>query len=167
VYVSRLPPEISKEIDEDPTGNRWIFEQGYLGGASHKLMDLIEFFVGDTITSLNRAILVMGGVEILVYTTLQGAIGCLIPFSTKEDVVFFQHLEMLLRQEEATLSLGGRAHLSYRSYYHPVKCCIDGDLCEQFSLLSVDRQQELASQMDRTPHDILRKLEDLRYRVAF
>jgi splicing factor 3B subunit 3 len=167
LYVSRLPAEISKEIDEDPTGNRWSFEQGYLGGASYKLIDMVAFFVNDTITSLNRAILVTGGIEVLVYTTLQGAIGCFIPFTTKEDVDFFQHLEMALRQEDRDLLLGGRHPVSYRGYYNPVKACIDGDLCEYYSILSPEKKQTIAATLDRTPEEILKKLEDIRYRAAF
>ena len=36
-----------------------------------------------------------------------------------QDIDFFQHLEMHLRAEQP--SLCGRDHLSYRSYYMPVK----------------------------------------------
>lgn len=39
-----------------------------------------------------------------------------------QDIDFFQHLEMHLRAEQP--SLCGRDHLSYRSYYMPVKVCI-------------------------------------------
>lgn len=56
--------------------------------------------------------------------------GALLPFSSREDVDFFSHLEMHLRQEQPPLA--GRDHLGFRSYYFPVKDTIDGDLCEQF-----------------------------------
>ena len=59
-----------------------------------------------------------------------GGIGILVPFSSREDIEFFSHLEMHMRQESS--SLGGRDHLSYRSYYNPVKDCVDGDMCSEF-----------------------------------
>ena len=40
-------------------------------------------------------------------------------FRLFQDIDFFQHLEMHLRAEQP--SLCGRDHLSYRSYYMPVK----------------------------------------------
>lgn len=63
-----------------------------------------------------------------------GSIGAFYPFETKEDVDFFIHLEMFLRQEH--IPLGGRDHVSFRSSFVPVKATIDGDLCEEFARLS-------------------------------
>lgn len=57
--------------------------------------------------------------------------GSLVPFTSREDMDFFSHLEMHLRQEHPPLS--GRDHMSYRSSYFPVKDVIDGDLCEQYT----------------------------------
>lgn len=57
--------------------------------------------------------------------------GVFLPFTNREDVDFFSHVEMHLRQEHPPLL--GRDHLAYRSYYFPVKDVIDGDLCEQFA----------------------------------
>ena len=57
--------------------------------------------------------------------------GSLLPFTSREDMDFFSHLEMHLRQEHPPLS--GRDHMSYRSSYFPVKDVIDGDLCEQYT----------------------------------
>lgn len=58
----------------------------------------------------------------------------MLPFTSREDVDFFQHLEMHMRQEAPPLA--GREHISYRSAYFPVRDVIDGDLCEQFSQAS-------------------------------
>ena len=44
-----------------------------------------------------------------------------------QDIQFFQHLEMYMRQEHATLC--GRDHLHYRSYYIPVKVCVCVHAC--------------------------------------
>jgi len=45
--------------------------------------------------------------------------GAFLPFTSREDVDFFSHLEMHLRQEFPPLS--GRDHLAYRSSYFPVR----------------------------------------------
>jgi len=63
--------------------------------------------------------LIPGGSESLVYATVTGTIGVLVPFTAHEEQDFFQHLEMHMRSENPPLC--GRDHLSYRSYYFPVK----------------------------------------------
>ena len=86
--------------------------------------------------------------------------GVLAPFTSREDVDFFSHLEMHLRQEHPPLC--GRDHMAYRSYYFPVKDVVDGDLCEQFSQLSADKQRAVAEELERTPGEVLKKLETAR-----
>jgi len=163
VFVSRLPSQVSDEIEEDPTGSKLKVDQGYLNGAPHKLEDLIEYYVGDTISSIQKLSLVPGGAEALVYSTMMGSIGALIPFTSREDVDFFSHLEMHLRQQHPPLC--GRDHISYRSYYFPVKNVIDGDLCEQFALVDPEKQRQIASELDRSPMEVMKKLEDLRNKI--
>lgn len=102
-----------------------------LNGAPYKLDPLVNFHVGDTVTALARAQMQAGGTEVIVYATVMGGIGVLYPFSNQEDVDFYSHLEMHLRQEQPPLS--GRDHLSYRSSYFPVRSVADGDLCSQFA----------------------------------
>ena len=41
-----------------------------------------------------RTQLVPGGTDALLYCTIMGGIGALIPFSSREDVDFFSHLEV-------------------------------------------------------------------------
>jgi splicing factor 3B subunit 3 len=65
------------------------------------------------------------------------------------------------------VSLVGRDHLSYRSYYAPVKSVIDGDLCEAFASLPYGRQQAIAGDLDKSVGDVLKKLEGLRTSSAF
>ena len=89
----------------------------------------------------------------------------LVPFNSSEDADFFQQLEMHMRQESKFLT--GRDHLSFRSYYFPQKSVVDGDLCEGFSLLPVERQRSVAEDMDRALAELSKKLEDIRTRYAF
>jgi len=92
-----------------------------------------------------------------------GSICAFIPFESKEDVDFFTHLEMYLRIESQPLC--GRDHVMFRSIYAPVKDVIDGDLCEMFSKLDFNKQRVLAEELDRTPPEVLKKLEQLRNKL--
>ncbi|TPX70379.1 hypothetical protein SpCBS45565_g01800 [Spizellomyces sp. 'palustris'] len=165
IFIDRLPAETSEEVDEDPTGNKLVYEKGYLQGAPHKVEHAADFFIGESPTSVTKTIIVPGGREIIVYTTLLGTIGCLIPFQSKEDVEFFQQLEMHMRNKFPPLC--GRDHLAFRSYYIPVRNVIDGDLCEQFNLLPNEVKRQIAEDMDRTVSDVSKKVEDVRNRAAF
>ena len=89
----------------------------------------------------------------------------MVPFTSKEDVDFFQHLEMHLRGENAPIC--GRDHLAFRSYYSPVKNVVDGDLCETFNALPIAKRRAIAEELDRSPAEVSKKLEDIRNRYAF
>lgn len=165
ICVVRLPPNTNDEVDEDPTGNKALWDRGLLNGASQKAEVIMNYHVGETVLSLQKTTLIPGGSESLVYTTLSGGIGILVPFTSHEDHDFFQHVEMHLRSEHPPLC--GRDHLSFRSYYFPVKNVIDGDLCEQFNSMEPNKQKNVSEELDRTPPEVSKKLEDIRTRYAF
>jgi splicing factor 3B subunit 3 len=121
--------------------------------------------VGDTVTSLTKIALVAGASEVILYTTLQGAVGVLIPIRKKEDVDFFQNLE--LQMKEAIPSLISRDHLHYRGFMVPVKGVIDGDLCEMFNLMPYEKREHVASEVDREVAKVSKDVETIRTRVAF
>ena len=160
VFVNRLDQKISDQVDEDPTGAGILHEKGILMGAPHKTKMICHYHIGDIITSIHKVSLVAGGREVLLYTGLHGTIGILVPFVSKEDVDFVSTLEQHMRSER--LSLVGRDHLSYRSYYTPVKAVVDGDLCELFARLPGPKQSSIATELDRSVGEVLKKLEQLR-----
>lgn len=87
-----------------------------------------------------KATLIPGGSESLVYTTLSGTVGVLVPFTSREDHELFQNLEMHMRSEHPPLC--GRDHLSFRSYFFPVKVSTSiegggGFSCDKGSMLNV------------------------------
>jgi splicing factor 3B subunit 3 len=127
-----------------------------------KLKILCTFYVGETLTVLKMTTLSLQ--ECIVYATLSGSIGVLIPFKSKDDQDLLNHLEMHLRQQP---TLSGRDHRDFRSYYEPVKNVIDGDLCETYIKLDFKKQKDIAEQMDRTVNDITNKLDTLRAQHAF
>ncbi|KAF4748606.1 Splicing factor 3B subunit 3 [Perkinsus olseni] len=140
-------------------------DNDYVSGNTFK-MDLIgHFHVGETITSLQRVTMVAGGAEIVIYSTVLGTIGALYPFSSKREHNFLQALEMHMRNTAASPSLSGRDHVMYRSFYHPIKNFIDADLCEVYYQLPAEKQRQIAVDMDKTPQEVMKKLEDIRNRV--
>lgn len=49
----------------------------------------------------------------------------------------------------------------------PLQNVIDGDLCEQFNSMEPNKQKNVAEELDRTPPEVSKKLEDIRTRYAF
>lgn len=127
LWLVRCPEKTSEEADEEGSGAHLVHERQYLGGAPNRVALMCHYFPQDIPMSIQKTQLVAGGRDVLVWTGLQGTIGVLVPFVSREDVDFFQTLEGHLRSEDGPLA--GRDHLIYRSYYVPVKGVIDGD-CE-------------------------------------
>ncbi|KII69875.1 Splicing factor 3B subunit 3 [Thelohanellus kitauei] len=164
IFGIRLDSDVKDDIDEDPTGIRSLWDRGLLNGAPQKAELMFNVHIGATANSLQKCSLVPGGTEILFYTTLSGSIGVLAPITTKEDLDFLHHIELYLRQELP--SPVGRDHLAYRSYYFPLKSVIDGDTCEQFNYLERSKRIRIADELDRTPQELSKKLEDMRTKYA-
>jgi len=164
IFVSRLPSDVSAIIAKDPTGGKLRGAYGELiRPEPYKLAEIVQYHVGELVTSIQKAALVPGFNEVLIYSTLMGSIGIFIPFQSRENVEFFSHLEMHLRQENSPLC--GRDHLAFRSYYFPVKDVVDGDLCEQYTSLDYEKQKSIAEELVSTPPEVAKKLEELRNRV--
>ena len=165
VFVMRLPREVAEGVDDDLTRDRILNEKPRLMGAPHKLELICQYFVGEMVTSLQRGPMIPGGREVLLYTTLSGTIGILIPFASKEDVDLFQQLEIRMRAQVPILS--GRDHQAFRSYYLPVKNVVDGGLVAEFDgILSMRQKSDVAEALERSVSEISRQIELLRARVA-
>ena len=76
------------QVEEDPTGGKFARSAGLLNSAAHKLEDVVNFHVGDIVTSLERAILQPGGREVLLYATIMGGIGKLWPAALQVCLLF-------------------------------------------------------------------------------
>jgi splicing factor 3B subunit 3 len=109
---------------------------------------------------MSRSSLVAGGAESLIYVTVSGRIGALVPFTSREDVEFFSQLEASLRTDAPRPT--GRDPQSYRSYYAPAIHVVDGELCDAFNSLSHEEKSKIAEGLDRTVGEIMKKLEDTR-----
>ncbi|KAK3075411.1 pre-mRNA-splicing factor rse1 [Teratosphaeriaceae sp. CCFEE 6253] len=168
LWVVRCPEQASKESDEEGIGGYIVNERAYLNGAPYRLELRGHVFAEDIPLSIQRTALVAGGQEVLFWSGLQGTLGLLVPFVSREDVEFFTQLEQLLRAEDSSpASLVGRDHLMYRGYYVPVKGVVDGDLCEGFLRLGVDAKAKIAAEVEREVKEVERKVLEMRTRVAF
>ena len=167
LWLLRCPAKASEEADEDGSGAHLIHERQYLSGTPNRLNLMVHFFPQDIPTSIQKTNLVPGGRDVLFWAGLQGTLGMLVPFVSREDVDFFQSLETQLAGQNGDPPLLGRDHLIYRSYYAPTKGTIDGDLCETYFLLPNDKKQMIAGELDRSIREIERKISDMRTRVAY
>jgi splicing factor 3B subunit 3 len=162
-FVYRIPKGADDESEEDPMGTKLKWEIGYLNAAAFKLDLLAQFHRGEMITQLRKCSLSGGSENCILYMTSLGSIGVFVPMTTREESDFFQHLEMYMRMENQPLS--GRDHMMFRSVYGPVKCVVDGDLCEEFSSLTLSKQKALAMELDKTASEIEKKIEEIKNKV--
>lgn len=176
IFVTRISQHISKQADED-----WTLlknQEPYLNAAPTRAHTVCEFYVQDIPTSFTKGSLVVGGQESIFYSGLQGTFGQLLPLSTKQEVEFLVNLELTMRKffdynfddfdkDKNGYNLLGKDHLKFRGYYNPVKNVIDGDLVEKYYELNQATKIKIASQIDRTPKEIEKKISELRNRSAF
>ncbi|MEN2498936.1 MAG: Splicing factor 3B subunit 3 [Marteilia pararefringens] len=116
------------------------------------------------VTSLQKVSLVPGSPDVIVYCTIEGSIGVLAPLTSRSEHEFLQHLEINMRNEPDITSLVGRSHFAYRSMYYPCTGVLDSEICEMFSKLPYSKQNAVASDLDRSSKEVLRKLEFIRSR---
>jgi len=79
--------------------------------------------LGEIVTSVQKTSLIPGGDEVVLYGTIFGTIGVLLPIPSRETLHQMIHIEMFLRKQEP--SLVGRDILSWRSAYTPMKVRIE------------------------------------------
>jgi splicing factor 3B subunit 3 len=158
VSVLRLPRGADANAI-DPTGHRALWDSSRLD-TTPKLELLCQYYVGEVVTSMTRSSLVAGGPESLIYATVSGRIGALVPFTSRDDVDFYTQLESCLRADAERPT--GRDPQEYRSYYAPSMHAVDGDLCDSFNALPYEAQSKIADGLDRTIGAIKKKLEDKR-----
>jgi splicing factor 3B subunit 3 len=158
ISVMRLPRGADTSAI-DVTGQRALWDSSR-DESTPRLELLCHYYVGEVVTSMTRASLVAGGGESLIYVTVSGRIGALVPFSSRDNVEFYTKLESAMRKDAKRPT--GRDPQSYRSYYTPVMHIIDGDFCSAFTVLSHDEQTKIAEELERTVPEIMKKLEDIR-----
>merc|ERR1712154_430358 len=93
---------------------------------SSKFNKLVEFYVGDMITCIEKAKLSPLGKPLIVYATITGSIGCFVPFESQQNAQFFDALQYYLPSKLTSLS--GQSHILFRSKFMPSKNCTDSDL---------------------------------------
>eukprot|EP00760_Papus_ankaliazontas_P039149 PhM_4_TR9498/c0_g1_i1/m.25892/K12830/SF3B3, SAP130, RSE1; splicing factor 3B subunit 3 len=190
-FVVRIPASVTEDADDDPgseTNPRWVWERGVLGGAPQRAEEIVQYHVGDMITSLCRTRLGPHGPEVILYGTIGGAVGCFAPLQKESEVRRLTRLEKLLRlyqppapkkynDEGATSStttvevsthenaILGRDHVQYRSRYFPVRGVVDGDFLERFERLPPSAQAEIAEGVDCSASELRGILQGYRTKL--
>jgi splicing factor 3B subunit 3 len=156
ISVLRLPRGADSGA-MDGSGQRALWDSAR-DDRTPKLELLCQYYVGEIVTSMTRSALVAGGPESLIYVTVAGRIGALVPFTSRDQVDLYVQLESLLRADAPRPT--GRDPKSYRSYYAPVLHVVDGELCDAFNALSHKEQVSIAERLDLSVTEIAKKLED-------
>lgn len=160
ISVLRLPRGVDGSSLDLQSGQRTLWESSR-DDTTPKLEVLCQYYVGEVVTGMTRSSLIAGGAESLIYVTVTGRIGALVPFTSRADVEFYTQLESLLRTNAPRPT--GRDPLQYRSYYAPVMHVVDGDLCDAvFNSLGPEKQTQIAERLDFSVGEVLKKLEDTR-----
>ncbi|KAL7715362.1 Splicing factor 3b subunit 3 [Entamoeba marina] len=142
--------------------------------------EVVQWYVGDVITSLivsevwrgEKNDVEKGSLEelkdnknVIVYSTLMGRIGVLIPLNWREDEEFFVKLESEIKQNYHPLL---RTNFdAYRSSLYPSIGIVDGDLCEFYAQMDDQQQLEIAQNMNSTPTEIKLKCEEFKHSKIF
>lgn len=185
--VVRAPEGTDDDGAAADDGTQKLWAASPVRGAETKLVTECQAFVGGAVTAVAKCALA-GGHEVLLYATVTGAVGAMLPLTSKSDTRLLEHLELYLRaraeveegSEVATaerLTPTGRVHISYRSYFAPVKHVVDGDLCERFLCLPEAQRLALAEELSgeggpvaagssvAAAAAVARRLEEMRARV--
>ncbi|CAH2352745.1 pre-mRNA-splicing factor Rse1p [[Candida] railenensis] len=176
VFVSRVTSSLSKRVDEDWSVMK--YQPSYLNGSASRFQNICEYHLGDIPTSFVNGCLNIGGVDSIIYTGLQGSLGLLLPFATKQEIDFFTKLQFELREffdynfDEINIKGGdsnilSRDHKKFRSYYNPARNVVDGDLIERFVGIPQAIKVKISNKLDGSPQEVERKIAELRNRSAF
>ncbi|KAL7720928.1 Pre-mRNA-splicing factor rse-1 [Entamoeba marina] len=145
VFIYEIPPTVSKTA-LSPFSTVLQPQKFLYHGSSYKAVTVTHFFIGDIVTAFARCSLVPGSPPVLLYGTLTGALGALVPLQNQRDADFYQHLELHMRVHWNNPTK--RNHISFRSSILPVKDTVDGDLCELFDELNDEAKQQIADEME-------------------
>jgi splicing factor 3B subunit 3 len=160
VSVLRLPDSVTEALILDATGaDLWQ-------GIPWKCQEVARCRADALVTSLTVTSVAPGGESALLYTTIHGQIGALVPLTHKEDIDFATKLEQQLSVVGSAFLLSGNATIRHRYVAAgPPLHVYDGELCELFSSLPAPLQRQVGTALQREPLDVLRKLDQLRKQV--
>jgi splicing factor 3B subunit 3 len=64
IFLTRMPADISLQVEDDPTGGKFAATGGMLNAADNKVNSIINFHVGDLVMSMQLTALQAGGQEV-------------------------------------------------------------------------------------------------------
>ncbi|GMH98623.1 hypothetical protein TrVE_jg11947 [Triparma verrucosa] len=150
VVVLRSP---DNSVEETMGGSFW-------SKAKVPLFEMLcHYHTGEIVTGLKRASLISQGQEAIIYTSITGKIGALMPLKTKDDVEFFTGLQDKIRNVAPRPVL--RDFAKFRGLYAPVKKVVDGDVIGLWGSLKSEAREKIAGEMERTVGEVGKKIESV------
>jgi splicing factor 3B subunit 3 len=170
IFTLRVPSGVRS--NQNSTGESLLGSGGlrlgpdtaYILDKTTKLDQVNSFHLGDMVTSLQKVSMSTGAAEVVMYSTLNGAIGVMYPFPSRKEYETFLNLEMHLRNEMGT-SLVGRDHQNYRSNCCPVKGVVDGDFIRKAFRESRDKEG-IAQKLGKSINEIIKMIEEIQNRIT-
>ena len=189
VFLLRLPDSIDDDVGRigGEEGAVKMADQFTSEGEKDRIHAdnylLAHFYLGEAVTSVTPCQFTPSSSSLLLASTVGGAIFAFVPFPKNEESEFFSALEAAIRhcQEECGMrvravegekpapgsdlspaTLAFRNHLSFRSYFQPVKNTVDGDLCEHLLTLPQALQIKVAQAVGRPLGELRRRIMDAR-----
>lgn len=92
-----------------------------------------QFYVGDTVTSMQKTSLVPGANDCLVYTTISGTIGMLVPFVSRDvscSFLFFAQEQLKKSLTSSFLSVFLFLRFSFIKFSEPKCSLLYTELCD-------------------------------------
>ena len=164
--VLRLPQSAEEEFNEDFGNYKMTWEMGYLNGAPVKFTEIVSYYFVNVITSIQCASIGFKNKDQILIGDVEGRIGVLIPFDYKNQLDFFRHLEMFLKNPEfGKKNVVGRNHVIFRSYYGSAKGIIDGDFCEEFFGLERKLKEEVLEGLEIREGQVLDMFEEIKFKI--
>lgn len=169
ISIMKVPNDISEISDSDQDGSILKLQESRFNGSSERLTPMMSFYVGEVITGMKKCKLGLSNEEVVIYAGMNGSIGLICPLKTLREVNFFTDLQKFTLDSSSKMGwlLTNRDHSKFRSYYSPIKGCIDGDLIEMYTRLPLKAQEEISKLMEIPIDAILSRITDLSSRVGF
>ena len=104
VFVLRCP---KNAVEESVVAESGVW--GKRVGVGFEL--LAHYYVGETVVGVRRAALIQGGSEAVVYATVTGRLGALLPLKSKDDIELYKQLqEKILEKTKKVSVVSGAPH---------------------------------------------------------
>eukprot|EP00762_Andalucia_godoyi_P006418 ANDGO_02882.mRNA.1 Pre-mRNA-splicing factor rse1 len=151
--------DMGKKEDTSEESSTW---QGGAWDIRQPIEPVAAFYLGDVLTSIKKSRI--GRYETaLIYSTIGGSIGVLVPFQKQSEAALFQSVEMLMNGLRSAAS--GMSHLKFRGKYAPSKAVVDTEFCSSISAFPSTALRRLEAELGVQHRQVSAKLHEMRSKL--